>query len=136
MLEYSSSISARPMCLHEGYSNFFCSLGRAISSERLYMARRHQSSLPRVLMVVYCCRQRCTRHVRRRGDSEATLENKTVKTVGKGLSDLGIRRKWRERCCMSPITVLRTLWRSIVIFYQIGQADILDGRSSISAWPV
>lgn len=35
VLEWSSTVLARPVCLHEGYSNFFCFLGRAISSERL-----------------------------------------------------------------------------------------------------
>ena len=48
MLGWPSSISARPVYSHEGYSNFFRSRGRAVSSERLYRAGRHQRSLSRV----------------------------------------------------------------------------------------
>lgn len=58
-----------PVCLHEGQRNFFCSLGRAIRSRRLYRARGYQSSLPRVVMGVYRSRWRCRTERRQRGSS-------------------------------------------------------------------
>lgn len=107
MLKWSSSISARLVCSHERYNNFFCSPGRTIGSERLYGAGKHQSSLPRVFVVVYRSQRRC----RRRGDSETPIEYQTVKTLGDGLPYLGIGRTQRERCRMLPLTVLRKYGR-------------------------
>ena len=57
-----------------------------------------------------------------RGDSEAPIELQTVKNHGDGPPYLRIGRIRRERCRMSPITVKRKLWWSVVI-------------SSRSAWP-
>lgn len=44
MLEWSSSISARPVRLYEEYSKIVCFEGRGINPERLYGVWRYQSS--------------------------------------------------------------------------------------------
>ena len=51
-----------------------------------------------------------------RGDSEAPIENQTVKIFGDGPPYLGIGRTRRQRCRSSPSTLKRIVWWSIVIF--------------------
>lgn len=54
----SDRFARRPVCSHEECSDFFHSPERAASSGGLYQVMRHQSSLPRVVWVLYGCRRR------------------------------------------------------------------------------
>lgn len=90
---WSSTISARPVCSHARYSNFFIPLGRQIST----YVRRDSIGLgeigalcPEFVMVVLYIAVDAI--VGRGGDSEAPIDNHTIKNLEKGLPYLRIGR--------------------------------------------
>lgn len=62
-----------------------------------------------------------------RGDSQAPIENQTVRNLGDDLLQLYRNRQDTEgRYYISPVSVKRKVWWSIAIFQQAGQADIIQ----------
>ena len=67
----SNRFDCQPVCSHKICSNFLCTPGRSASSRGLYKMRRHYSSLPRFIGVVYRCRRRLREQRRQRGPYRA-----------------------------------------------------------------